>query len=691
MMKNFKTHRSFLVAAVIMALQYCSSTMQAQTPVAQNGALHISGNKLMNKNNQAVSFSGVSHFWSNDNWGGDKYYNAGVTAYFKNNWKATIIRVAMGVEESGGYFDNPNGNKARVKAVVDAAISNGMYVIIDWHTHHAENYRQQAIDFFSDMAHTYGGYDNVIYEIYNEPLNISWNNTIKPYANAVVGAIRAIDPDNVIIVGTPNWSQDVDAASADPIASNNIAYTLHFYAASHKGPYRAKASTALSRNVALFVTEWGTCQDFGGGFVDQASTNEWVAFMKANGISNCNWSINDKDESASILKPGTSSSGNWSDGNLSASGLFVKGIVSNWGGTPPACTTVNLPGTIQAESYCDMFGVQVESTSDSGGGQNVGYIDLGDWMAYSVNVPSSGTYTVQYRVASLSGGGKIQIEKQGGGAVYGSINVPNTGGWQTWQTISHTVQLSAGQQNIAIAATAGGFNINWVSISGGGGPFSQTIQAESFGEMVGVQTENTTDTGGGLNVGYIDNGDWMKYKTITIPTSGSYFVEYRVASAVGGGKLTLDLNSGSIVLGSVNIPNTGGWQTWTIVSHTVNINAGTYDFGIFSNVGGWNINWWRISKSGSGARVASSDEKAVENEIQPVVYPNPAESYIVVTDLFKGANQVSIIDLTGREISNIAVQDQKSISINIRNLNSGLHFVQVRSATRMFTTRFTKK
>jgi hypothetical protein len=132
-------------------------------------------------------------------------------------------------------------------------------------------------------------------------------------------------------------------------------------------------------------------------------------------------------------------------------------------------TGATLPGTLQAESYCQMSGVQKETTTDTGGGQNVGYIESGDWMAYRVNVPTNGTYTVQYRIASQSGGGSIRLERLGGGATYGTIAVPSTGGWQTWTTISQTITLSAGTQDVALTAVAGGFNINWISFSGGGG------------------------------------------------------------------------------------------------------------------------------------------------------------------------------------------------------------------------------
>lgn len=145
---------------------------------------------------------------------------------------------------------------------------------------------------------------------------------------------------------------------------------------------------------------------------------------------------------------------------------------------------------------------------------------------------------------------------------------------------------------------AKGFNdlVSSVRIETVSAGFSLTVQAENYSSNNGVQLENTSDTGAGQNVGWIDTGDWMAYNSITIPTSGTYYVDYRVASAVAGAKLSLDLNGGAIVLGQMDIPNTGGWQNWTTVTQTVNINAGTYNVGVFASAGGWNLNWFRIRK-----------------------------------------------------------------------------------------------
>ena len=465
---NSTAHRlgQLLRYALLLAAILAWGSAAAQTPVGKFGNLRVQGNRLVNQSGQPVSLAGNSLFWSNNGWGGEKYYNANVVGWLKNSWNASIVRAAMGVDEAGGYLENPAREKAKVKAVVDACIAAGLYVIIDWHSHHAEQHQAEAVAFFQEMARTYGNTPNVLYEVYNEPLQVSWSGVVRPYAQAVANAIRAIDPDNLIIVGSPNWSQDVDVAAANPLSGSNIAYTLHFYAATHKQSLRDKATAALNRGVAVFATEYGTCEASGNGYVDATSTQEWMTFLKANQISHCNWALNDKGESASALVPGTSPGAAWSDSFLTTSGRLVKGYVQGWASgpviTPPPPTGST---KVEAESYHVMSGVQTETTTDVGGGLNVGWINAGDWMAYTVDVPTAGTYTVQYRVASINNGGQISLEQNSGATRLGLITVPNTGGWQNWTTISHTVTLNAGRQDIAIGVPVGGYNVNWWSFT----------------------------------------------------------------------------------------------------------------------------------------------------------------------------------------------------------------------------------
>ena len=153
--------------------------------------------------------------------------------------------------DMGGYLKNPKTEKAKVKAAVEAAIDLGIYVIVDWHDHEAHLHTEQAKEFFAEMAKTYGDKPNVIYELWNEPLNThDWSTVIKPYHEKVIAAIRQVDPDNLIICGTQTWSQDVDKAARDPLAFENVAYTLHFYTGTHRQSLRDKASAALWRHLS---------------------------------------------------------------------------------------------------------------------------------------------------------------------------------------------------------------------------------------------------------------------------------------------------------------------------------------------------------------------------------------------------------------------------------------------------------
>ncbi len=613
-----------------------SSSAASQVPGLVK-PLRVQGNKILMGDTPA-KFAGVSLFWSNTGWGGSEYYNANLVSWVKKDWNAKLVRAAMGVEQPGGFLQDPEANKARVKSVVDAAIANNMYVIIDWHTHHAEDNKAAAISFFQEMAKTYGTHPNVIYEVYNEPEapdNANyWSSVIKPYATEVIDAIRAIDPDNLITVGTRVWSQRVDEAARDPIAGRgNISYTLHFYVGAHGQSLRDTAQQALNMGAPLFVTEWGIWPPSWGflpprpdnQYIDQltsaelAEVNAWKDFMVRNGIPNAGWAVAHKAEPSSYLYEGASPQGGWSDNQLTGPGKVVRDMVReiNGGLVEPVCNAVAIPAKIEAENHCDQSGIQFENTTDVGAGRNAGWTDAGDFLTFKINVPVSGSYLVNYRVASMNGGGILQLTSEQG-ASYGAVDISATNGWQNWTTVSHQVQLLEGEQLIKVQVLAGGFNLNWFEIkpaavsssstsnsnqsssSVSSSPaFSKLVQAENWEVMQGVQTENTQDIGGGQNVGWTDAGDWISYgnaaNRVDIPKDGMYKVEFRIASLNGGGSFVFEKNGGTQQYASVNVPGTGGWQNWTTISVNVNLKAGNQGFGIAIKSGGWNINWFRIT------------------------------------------------------------------------------------------------
>jgi endoglucanase len=323
--KSSSTAPNTPITPVIPVVPTPEKDITNSTAVEYFGPLKVSGNRITGKADAAVQLRGMSFYWSQ--WIG-KYYNASVVKWLKEDWYCDVVRAAMAVEE-GGYLTNPDLEKQKVFDVVDAAIANGMYVIVDWHDHHASDHVAQSAKFFAEIAKKYGDKPNIIYEPYNEPLQVSWKTIIKPYHQAIIDTIRKYDPDNLIICGTSTWSQDVDVAAYDTLVGTNIAYTLHFYAGTHKQALRDKAKVAMDKGIALMVTEYGTTDATGDGFVNQTETNLWFDFLDANKLSWCNWSIADKAESSAALFSGTSASGNWMNIQLTTSGSFVRQEMRN--------------------------------------------------------------------------------------------------------------------------------------------------------------------------------------------------------------------------------------------------------------------------------------------------------------------------------------------------------------------------
>lgn len=289
--------------------------------VGRHGALHVQGTHIVDAQGEVVQLRGMSLFWSQ--WG-DAFWNAQVVHTLAHDWNATVVRAAMGVE-SRGYLENPAREEARVDAVVQAAVAEGIYVIVDWHDHHAHQHLPQAQTFFASMAAKYGNTPNVVFEVYNEPLaDVSWGE-VKSYAESVLGTLRGAGAGNLVLVGSPHWSQDVDVAADAPVSGfADVAYTLHFYAGSHRAELRAKASTAMAKGLALFASEWGSCDASGNGGLDLEESARWLGFLDEHRIGWANWSLFDKDETASALKPGASTTGPWTEEALTPSGSFVK-------------------------------------------------------------------------------------------------------------------------------------------------------------------------------------------------------------------------------------------------------------------------------------------------------------------------------------------------------------------------------
>lgn len=292
----------------------------------ENGPLQVIDGQLSNEKGDAIQLKGLSTH-------GLQWYGSFISdnsiSEFKNEWNMEVIRAAMYTTEDGYISQFKNYSLLGMHRTIQLATQHGLYVVVDWHVHRDKDpllHMDEAKEFFSMIAETYADHTNIIYEICNEPNgNITWSDNVKPYAEEMIPLIRSFDEDAVIIVGTPTWSQDVDAAADDPLSHENVLYTLHFYAGSHGQELRDKATYAMEKGLGIFVTEWGTSRNTGGGgvFLDEADI--WLEFLDEHQISWCNWSIADKAETSAIFLPNFDPEREWNEDRISESGKYVRG------------------------------------------------------------------------------------------------------------------------------------------------------------------------------------------------------------------------------------------------------------------------------------------------------------------------------------------------------------------------------
>ena len=295
------------------------SIVPKNSPVALNGKLQVIGTQLSNAKGNALVLRGASLGWHNL-W--PRFYNAGAVSWLASDWKCNVIRASMGVGLDDSYLENPQYALKCMTTVIDAAIKNGIYVLIDFHSH--KLHTAEAKTFFTGMATKYKNSPNVIYEIWNEPDYYSWK-VVKQYSEELISTIRAIDSTNIILVGSPHWDQDIDSVAGDPIVGQkNIMYTMHFYAGTHKKWLRDRTDAAMAAGVPIFVSECAGMEATGDGPVDQAEWKLYLDWMDAKKLSWCAWSVSDKNETCSMLLPRAESTGKWDDGLLKSWGKIAR-------------------------------------------------------------------------------------------------------------------------------------------------------------------------------------------------------------------------------------------------------------------------------------------------------------------------------------------------------------------------------
>ncbi len=390
---------SFLLTLAIAVS--CGFAANRIGPVSQYGQLQAGKNSngqgriygscpAYSTSGNEVAIQGMSLFWSISSTDGSNFWTTDIVNGLVENQKIQLIRAPMGADENwgdGNWSTDKSKYSAYMNTVVQAAIDNDIYVIIDYHSHCAENSESTALAFFTEMAQKWGKYDNVIFEIYNEPKNAcsdSWFElsgaqnywtTIRSYANKVISQIRSYS-DNLIIVGTPYFDQYPNAALSNPLTDNNVAYAFHYYAGEDQ--YRhttsnqgANAVKAMNGGLSVFVSEWGNSAPSGNGGFNASYSAEWYNWMKQYKLSGANWSVTTKSETASYFSGSAwnySESGNWVNSNvfstLPTSYTACSGTVSSSSSSSSSESSSSIAKSSSSQAASSSSSVKESSSSE---------------------------------------------------------------------------------------------------------------------------------------------------------------------------------------------------------------------------------------------------------------------------------------------------------------------------------------
>lgn len=401
-----------LAAFVLLGALAGGKEAKAATPYSSNGRLSVRNGKVVNSKGKTFVIKGVStHGLS---WYPD-YVNQAAFKTLRDTWGVNTIRLAMYTADYNGYCTG--GSQKNLKKLIDQGVRYatdlGMYVIIDWHILSDGNpltYKNQANQFFKEIAKKYSGYGNVMYEICNEPNGRggSWKN-IKSYAKTIVKTIRSVNKNAIIIVGTPTWSQDVDQAQADPITGyKNIAYSFHFYAGTHKSALRSKLEKAVKKGLPVIVTEFGISEASGGGTANTAEGNRWIKLLDRYGIGRVCWNLSNKNETSALLKSSCRKKSGWKASDLSASG---KWLVQSYTGKPPVSDSGSSGNTGSGNSS----GSGSSGNTGNGNSQSrtsTGKVKISASLKKVNSWKSGGKYYTQYRLVLKNKGTKTSSKWQ---------------------------------------------------------------------------------------------------------------------------------------------------------------------------------------------------------------------------------------------------------------------------------------
>ena len=329
---NMRKTVSLLLAMILLAA-LCAPAGSAAAPVDDGrarpstcGRLRVADGKLCSESGEPVMLRGVS---SNGLITAESFLNEALFKELSEEYGVNLFRLAMYTYGVGIVGYCTGGDKDRHKQDIDKGVTLAaaadMYVIIDWHIlsdGDPNGHVDEAKLFFAEMAEKYRAFNNVLYEICNEPNGVDWA-AVKSYAEEVIPVIREKDPDSVIIVGNPDWSKDLDSVAADPLDFDNILYTLHFYAATHGQEYRDMTERLSRQGLPIFVSEYGVTAASGGFPRDLEGADAWIELLERENISYCMWAFSTAPEPCSALRSSVLKYSGYQEEDFNKTGLWL--------------------------------------------------------------------------------------------------------------------------------------------------------------------------------------------------------------------------------------------------------------------------------------------------------------------------------------------------------------------------------
>lgn len=529
------------------------------------------------------------------------------------------MHAAPGYQNPGDHSDNIDSNASQPRDTVRFWDGNNVDIASSVWRHIADRYKNEPVIW---------GYDLI-----NEPVPQPGREfELLGSLIAMRNAIREVDTNHIIVAEGSWWGSDLTKIDwSDPLVQtetgisaqwdNNLVYQIHHY-----GPVsttRGRENITNNLNIPLIIGEYGETDPGNLSAITDWAKQELSGYFpwsfKKVSHDKTLWTIPPNDiynQVKDFINNGGTppthlydemiefAKNNIRNGHFSHTWHqdFYDAIAPSGQVNQSGCETalvIELPGRVEAESFCQSSGLETESTGDVDGGQNIGFISPGDWGEYSIYVPSDGTYILELRVAGQSTSGQIEVKV--GGVSIANVITPVTGDWQIYETVTHEVSLSEGVNRLRLDFLTGGFNLNWIEFKSGTtntnpvDPCADTIhslptkiEAENYCAMQGVQTETTADIGGGENIGWIDDGDWTQYQ-LRVSESSDFIVTARVASQNGGGRMNIEVDGNNA--GGYDIPATGGWQNWQSISIPMTLASGDHDIRFSFVNGGFNVNW----------------------------------------------------------------------------------------------------